>query len=293
MNLTSVIALFQAWVRVRLMNAAVLAGLIVVQFLFGLAACHPALAYSPEDLAGQTISNVLLSGSQLQFEDRGLIRDTVTHYQVFVLDKNGTEKNGPEKNGTEKSGLTSGPVRSLTAGSAGKVLFKSEVQPKPGNRMIVISLGAQIRADHDHLIRISVKREGKNLSEPLSFEKEIHQLAQLNPQPYADQTTISALHPIDNQILFTDTTPNDGKVETRYRVKLQKRVFNILWESTFAEAEFNRKDVAHAESSTVKLPISAFGVKPDDISSIEIEVTRISPRLKGASPIRFEKKLKI
>jgi hypothetical protein len=238
--------------------------------------------YQPEDLGERTIQNLVMartaSGHQVQFEDAGVVARTTTSYRIQVADKD-----------------------------TGRWVFEGEAQASFGSRQVVVPVTAPIAADHDHVVRLTVNREGRVIAAPVSFQKETHQVGQLNPAPYVDPNGVREFV-IEGQgqgarLVFTDATPNDGKVETVYAIKLQRRWLKFLWEVTTAEATLARRAIPHDSQGRVSIPLASFpGLSAKELAKffeggdkviVEIAVTRTSPRLGGASPVRFAKEAKV
>jgi len=105
-------------------------------------------------------------------------------------------------------------------------------------------------------------------------------------------------------IVFTDKTPNNGKVETTYEIELSRNPFRIPFLILkFSEETFSRKDVENLDGGKVRISVKNFpGIKKweykgyfdkKDKLMIKMKVERVSPRLQGVSPIEFERKAKI
>jgi protein involved in ribonucleotide reduction len=242
--------------------------------------------FQPEELGVQTIRGLTLArthsgGHEIRFEDHGLVSRVNTDYHVEIADQN-----------------------------TGRWVFDQSAQAAFGSKLVVIPVTVFLNEDSDHLVRLTVQREGIVLSGPVNFKKEFNQIAQLSPAPYTDPNGVRSFavtgHEVDAELIFTDATPNDGKVDVEYKVTLERRVWGFLWKKTLAQATFNRANLSNVntqDGTDVSIPLARFpGLSTKqllkffdsgDTVFVEVSVTRTSPRLSGASPVRFTKEAKV
>lgn len=243
--------------------------------------------YSPDMLGEQTLTGISLqrqadSSYQVQFVDRGVVARSTTDYIVKVADKD-----------------------------TGRWIFEKQlsvtVTDLGTGREVRVPVTAQVNHSADHLIRVMVRREGIVLSQSVVFQKDHHQVGQLNPAAYVDPNGVREFSIEGREhaarLLFVDATPNNGKVDTTYEITLKRRRLKFLWKTTIASATVVRKDLEIDAKGRLSVPMSAFpGVSKRELDQffdggdkvfVEIKVTRVSPRLRGHSPVGFAKEAKI
>lgn len=233
--------------------------------------------FAPGDLGRQTVTGLLFTknsaGTFVRFHDAGVVARTNTRYQVEVLDQD-----------------------------LGQVVFSQDVPGHVGVQDVMVPIPDGLNDRHDHLIRLSVDREGIVLTQAESFQVEEVQLVQLDPKPYVDPNGVREFSitgsPSGPLLIFTDATPNDGRAVTSYQLKLEKKVWGFLWKTTVAEGMFNRADLKNLDGKVV-LPLSAFpGMTREKVDGVfdsgvtiymSLAVRRVSERLKAVSPVQFSK----
>jgi len=212
----------------------------------------------------------------VRFEDKGIVSRVETNYLVAIGDRD-----------TQQT------------------IFEGEAVGRFGSRQIVVPVNVEIAKDHDLVIRLTVHRDGIVLSQPIDFTKTVLQVGQLDAAPYADVNGVREFSVVGEKehavLKFTDATPKDHKVETKFEIKLKRK--KLLGHKTLAAGTFERKNLEHDGENTVKIDLSKFpGVTAEDLRdhaasgdeiTVEVRVTRSSPRLGGNSPIRFEKSAKV
>ncbi len=235
--------------------------------------------YQPSDLAEQTILGLVLGpnaqGSQeIRFEDRGVVARVSSGYKAEIFDK-----------------------------ELGRWIFSADSEASFGSRLIIIPVSVAISPERDYQVRLTVHREGVVLSAPVDFVKDAHQIGQLSPGPFVDPNGVRefAIEGTEKAsvLTFLDATPADSRVETRYEIRLRHRVWGFLWQSTDAQSTLERKNLVPGADGRLRVPLSSFpGLSEGELRrlfddgdkiTLEVRVTRVSPRLRGVSPIRFDK----
>jgi hypothetical protein len=187
-------------------------------------------------------------------------------------------------------------------------VFETEAAGRFGDREVAIPVEAELVQANDHLVRLTVERDGVVLAQPVSFLKQARQLGQLAPEPYLDVNGVRDFRIEGAQagasLLFTDATPRDHKVDTSYEIRLVRRRGPFgMFRKELAKATFRRRDLRHDDDRTPRVELGVFpGLDAEELAQhlesgdrviVELKVTRASERLKGHSPIRFEKSAKL
>lgn len=234
--------------------------------------------YSPEQLGRSTVSGLKLvkhpGGSfSINFTDVGVVARTKTVYEAGLIDAD-----------------------------TGEQVFGLSLEGAVGATDVAIPVNVPVADQHDHKIKLRVKREGIVLSSPVDFELEVDQVAQLDPAIYIDKNGVREFAILGAgagaELLFTDITPNDSKVDVSYELVLKKKALDFLWKSTVAKGRFKRADLEHRGDKVI-VPLRLFkGMDQKKLGSlfekgakvyIEAQIVRVSTRLQGHSPVKFKK----
>lgn len=240
--------------------------------------------YKATDLGEATIENLrMVPDAQgrhtVRFIDRGVKSRVETRYLIVVGDIDRREN-----------------------------VFETEAVGRFGDREVAIPVDAELVQANDHLIRLTVERDGVVLAQPVSFMKQARQMGQLAPEPYLDVNGVRDFRiegaQAEASLLFTDATPKDHKVETSYEIRLVRRRGPFgMFRKELAKATLKRRDLRHDDDQTPRVELKTFpGLEARELAKhlesgdqviVELKVTRASERLKGHSPIRFEKTAKL
>lgn len=236
------------------------------------------LRFGIENLGEPTIQDVsILTGPRgepfLQFEDRGSFPGISTRYLIQLFDKD-----------------------------ANKRLETVETLREGKYRQITLTLHSLVNLEHDHLISFEVNRQGRSLPKNIRFSKQVHWLGQLDPKIYREPSKVGPFEIKANNdgsalLRFQDLTPDDGKVETKYDLILKKKNFFFI-RTEISRFQFTGRDLIALPDGAKSVPLEKYFDRdspqfrellqtPWDYLA-DVTVTRISPRLKGASPIQFK-----
>lgn len=223
-------------------------------------------------LAEQTILDLRLARTEdsrfeIRFEDRGAVPRATNHYRIEIADKD-----------------------------ARKWVFTRTYSPIPGVKDVTLPVPQELRPGHDHLLRLSVTREGPVLDRSVSFRKETHQFGQLDPTPFQDQRSIGEIAVQGQELVFMDQVGADSKVESRYDIRLIRRARLGSWELPFLDhtlaelsarkvgpiVRFSLAQLSEGQRKTILELLAKRSLHA------ELDVTRISPRLRGVSPIKLQ-----
>lgn len=235
--------------------------------------------YTADQLGRNTLSGLKLvknpgGAFSISFTDVGAVARTKTEYAAELIDHD-----------------------------TGESIFSQTLEGAVGATEVVIPVSVPVVGEHDHKIKLRVKREGIVLATSVDFELDAVQVAQLDPGVYIDKNGVREFSITGAgaaaALVFTDITPNnDAKVDVTYGFVLKKKALGFLWKQTVAEGHFKRSDLEH-NGDKVIVALSRFkGLDKKKLESlfekgaaiyVEAEIVRTSPRLQGHSPVKFKK----